>query len=164
MPTLQNIAEMEGIALVPVGSHVVIIDEADYDLVSGRDWFISRGYACFMQDGRSVSMSSLIAGKKPGQLGDHINRNRLDNRRANLRHVTPSVNNQNCWRDRGTMPKGVDKNNDRFRARIKYRGKQIMLGVFNDTVSAARAYDEAAKQLYGADAMTNERARDNMLI
>jgi hypothetical protein len=45
---------------------------------------------------RTITMHRLIAGSPPpGMVTDHIDRNRLNNRRSNLRHVTYEVNNRN---------------------------------------------------------------------
>jgi hypothetical protein len=42
--------------------------------------------------GKNVYLHRLIAGAKPGQIVDHINRDTYDNRRCNLRFVTRSEN------------------------------------------------------------------------
>jgi hypothetical protein len=94
-----------------------------------------------------------------GALVDHINHNGLDNRRANLRFVTAG---QNCWNARkkrgcSSKYKGVyfQKRSRRWLANIIYRGERIFLGCFDDEQSAARAYDEKAKQLFGQYATLN---------
>lgn len=51
----------------------------------------------------------------------------------------------------GLTYKGVS-----IRASIKDSGRLIFLGVFETAEDAARAYDEAAKRIYGDDAVTNE--------
>jgi hypothetical protein len=85
---------------------------------------------------------------------DHINRNRSDNRRANLRDVSHKQNHQNrskpsnntsghpgiCWH----------KQSSKWRARIRHNKKHIHLGLFTD-IEEAIAARKAAEKLYWAD-------------
>ena len=89
---------------------------------------------------------------------DHINRNGLDNRRANLRLATVA---QNAWNSKKRRScsgyKGVcyDKAKRRWRAAIVHHGRRIHLGYFKDKIPAAKAYDDAAKKYFGQFARTN---------
>ncbi len=93
-----------------------------------------------------------------GLVIDHINRNGLDNRRANLRFATIA---QNAWNSRMRKNrsgyKGVwfAKDKDKFRAAIWHNNKRIYLGYFNSPITAARAYDAAAKKYHGNFAVLN---------
>ncbi len=89
---------------------------------------------------------------------DHINRNGLDNRRANLRFATIAQNAQNSrMRKNRSGYKGVwfAKDKGRFRAAIWYNNKRIYLGYFNSPISAAKAYDEAARKYHKEFAVLN---------
>lgn len=81
---------------------------------------------------------------------DHKNRNSLDNRRLNLRECTNGQNQFNTAARFGRKFKGVFKSKSGWRAAIR-AGKlgQVYLGRFKSEESAARAYDEKAKQLHG---------------
>ena len=78
-----------------------IVDDADYELLSRWRWKLHpQGYAARTtwnaadKKWATVLMHRLVA-STPGHLqADHINRDRLDNRRSNLRNVTPS---ENTW-------------------------------------------------------------------
>ncbi len=89
---------------------------------------------------------------------DHINRNGLDNRRANLRFATIA---QNAWNSRMRQNrsgyKGVwfAKDKSRFRAAIWHNNKRIYLGYFDSPIDAARAYDVAAKKYHAEFAVPN---------
>jgi hypothetical protein len=93
-----------------------------------------------------------------GYVIDHINRNGLDNRRANLRLATVA---QNAWnskkRNSHSGYKGVcyDKVKQRWRAAIVNHGRRIHLGYFEDKIAAAKAYDEVAKKYCGQFALLN---------
>ncbi len=81
---------------------VALVDDADSHLGEHR-WYLShsggRGYAFRTNNHRSAFMHKDVVGDVPaGMRVDHINRDRLDNRRANLRIVTHSENILNCER------------------------------------------------------------------
>ena len=84
---------------------------------------------------------------------DHINRNRSDNRWANLRPCTQSQNNANSPA-RSTSSTGIkgiyfDKARRRWRARIIKDGKQQEIGRFATPEAAGAAYERAAIKLFG---------------
>lgn len=76
------------------------IDPADLPVVAGYAWRLSSyGYAVRSETWpgghRGVFMHVEIARPPDGMQVDHINLDKLDNRRANLRVVTPAQNAQN---------------------------------------------------------------------
>lgn len=70
------------------------VDEADFSNLNQYRWYLdSSGYALRNDDnGRPIRMHVQIMNTPKGKHTDHINRNRLDNRRENLRVVTVSQN------------------------------------------------------------------------
>jgi predicted extracellular nuclease len=95
----------------------------------------------------------MVLQAKPGELVDHINRNKLDNRRENLRIVSAQVN---------AINRGVTGRSSKYKGVTKQRnGWQVYVGggyvgVFPDELSAALAYDVQAVKLYGSFAVTNK--------
>jgi hypothetical protein len=51
-------------------------------------WSITNKYVASRTGGKFIYLHILLMGKKQGLMIDHINRNKLDNRRENLRFVT----------------------------------------------------------------------------
>lgn len=98
------------------------------------------------------------------ELADHINGDKLDNRRDNLRVASRTQNEANkkkrVWTKTPTSSqyKGVTfmKDRNRWRASIQKDGKQLFLGTFKDEIEAAKAYNKAAVEVYGEFAYLNE--------
>ncbi|MGE5594792.1 MAG: HNH endonuclease [Hyphomicrobiales bacterium] len=115
-------------------------------------------------------MHRLVMPPRPGFEIDHINLDRLDNRKANLREATHCQNVRNTGRRaHSRWPyKGVRYNGASWTARIRHQGRELFLGAFASAEDAARAYDRAARIRFGCFARTNnlgERAtRDTEAI
>jgi len=94
-----------------------------------------------------------------GQI-DHINRNRKDNRIANLRQSTCTQNhaNANIFSNNTTGFKGVraNKKTSGWCAYITSKGISYYLGRYSSKIEAAKAYDKKAIELHGEYAATNE--------
>lgn len=90
---------------------------------------------------------------------DHGNRDKLDNRRANLRIATPEQNGANRTKFRSgefsSAYKGVCRYRGRWQAVIRVDGRLRRLGFFDDEGEAARAYDQAALDAWGPYACLN---------
>ena len=91
---------------------------------------------------------------------DHINQNRLDNRRSNLRPATVSQNQCNRGRakDNTSGYSGVSwhKATNRWQARVYADGKLMHTSRHSDLIEAAKAYNEAALKHHGKFAVLNE--------
>src|SRR3990172_5804868 len=106
-------------------------------------------------------MRRVIVGARAGQCVDHINGDGLDNRRANLRLASQSDNLANARLSASSSSgyKGVTRAPRRslrpWMAQVTARGRHVYLGCFDTLEAAARAYDTAARSLFGEFARTN---------
>jgi hypothetical protein len=131
-----------------------LVDEQDAWL-AGRTWHLSPdGYAVGRQQRRTMYMHRLITGATEHQVVDHINRNRLDNRRCNLRITDWTGNSRNRAPGR-TSYRGIRQNGSFFRVRIRHEGISHLLKGFETAEDAALAYDMAAIALFGVETPTN---------
>ena len=83
----------QGAAFLPVWQDeeivtFTVVDEDRVEELSKYRWRYERGYARYGRD----RLHQVVLGRKSGFVIDHINRDKLDNRRENLRHLTPSQN------------------------------------------------------------------------
>lgn len=137
-----------------------IVDSEDYDELMKYTWSaaVRRNNVYAQRAGKGavpILMHRQIMGF-PKQV-DHRNGNGLHNWRGNLRSCT---DNQNQWNSKpkgnGRKYKGAFINNKKYwMARIYKDSKPIYLGCFATQEQAARAYDAAAKKLFGEFAKLN---------
>ena len=106
--------------------------------------------------------STCIAGcwtPSPVEIVDHIDGNKLNNRRSNLRLVTRSQNQANRRHNRNSRSryKGVTWHKRRrlWMARIQVRGRRITIGYFNDLAASGKRVDACARSYFGEYARVN---------
>ena len=139
------------------------VDGQDVDHVSKFRWSLhNRGYAITGGGNSKVLMHRLILGlaNEPGQgrgsgagqlQADHINGDKLDNRRSNLRVVTNQENHQN--RQSGAAGtsryRGVSRHSSsgKWQAKVKAKGKAHWGGYYDSELEAAVAAWELRQRL-----------------
>ena len=137
-----------------------IVDAADYPALSRYKWHaleVAGGfYAARHRNGKTVLMHREIMQPPEGMVVDHIDGNRANNSRINLRVCTQRhnvCNSRPCGGRSGF--KGVTPHRDKWDSKLKYRGKTYRAGVFADPVEAARARDLLAVDVLGEYAWLN---------
>ena len=127
-----------------------LIDDADLDLASRYNWSLNnKGYAT---GGPVGSLHRLLMYPPTGKDVDHINKDRLDNRRSNLRICTRTENNLGAKkrRDNTSQVKGVTwrKDTKRWQAQIQVQYQNMYLGCY-DTLAEATQARKRAERIYG---------------
>ena len=140
-----------------------LIDEQDFPLIQGKTWCISAlGYvvARCKETKKVIYMHRLIMGNPQGKCIDHINGDKHDNRRCNLRICSKGENIRNGRKRIGDFTskyKGVffDKRRNSWRSEITVNYKNKYLGRFFSEEDAAKAYNTAAINFFGEFAKLN---------
>lgn len=149
---------------------VTLVDDEDYEWLSQFKWHFHPGggsgparfgYASSKMGGnRKTYMHRLILGAGAGQEVDHIDRNSLNNQRANLRFATRSQQTANSERPMPTSGyRGVcvlpNAGPPTFRARIYIDGACRVGPARTTAADAARDYDDFAIRHFGPLAIVN---------
>lgn len=146
---------------IPLSGKYVLINDEDFEIVNLFKWHLSSsGYAMteinILGNKINIFMHRLINNTPFGMFTDHVNHINLDNRKENLRSCTISQNNFNKKISKGKSHyKGVYKQNNKWRSRIKINYKFIHLGYFCKETEAAKAYNKKALELFGEFAYLN---------
>lgn len=156
---------------------VAIIDADDYERVNQFKW---SAQAIFTKSGvryyayrtewlgkqrtpearqRRILLHRFIMNAPDGVNVDHINREPLDCRKSNMRFATQALNlinrpHRNTSGFRGVSLRSV-KQGTRYTAQIRSNRKTRRIGTFDTPEQAARAYDQAAINLWGEFAFLN---------
>ena len=138
-----------------------IFDKEDLPLVKNHMWWVSAddGYAMTWLNGSSIRLTRLQYDLNEGDIVDHIDGNRCNNRRSNQRIVSKRENNWNrgMRSNNTTGYVGIyrHKKNKNYVASIVHDGIKTHIGCFDTPEKAARAYDEAARYFFGQFACVN---------
>ena len=141
-----------------------LIDLEDVGKVSKYKWCCTRsGYAVCRE--LNVFMHRFVMDyHDKDNVVDHINRNRLDNRKANLRTSTHQENtiNKSVQSNNTSNIPGVSwrKDRNKWRAYITVNGKQISLGMFKDKEEAVKARKEGENKYFGEFAPINNERKE----
>lgn len=94
---------------------------------------------------------------EPPAIIDHIDRDKSNNKIANLRSATAAENNANKV-PVGDLPRGVffDRKRGWYRARIRIDGRSRWLGYFKTADAAGAAYEAAARLIPSKSSCTQE--------
>lgn len=129
-----------------------LVDREDFEFLNSWKWTYTLGYAKRVSyvpkyKYTTISMHRQILNAPKGAEVDHINGNKLDNRRSNLRICTHSENQRNKIKRKDSLSKykGVTfiPKRDKWQATI-YAGRHIWLGYYNTEKEAAKVHDQAA--------------------
>ena len=132
-------------------------DLEDYDKIKNYYWYSNHdGYMCSSENKKEIIMHRLIMDENnPEMQVDHFNRNKKDNRKENLKSVTPQHNNWN---------RGMNQNNKSGVTGVRWNKEAqkwvayIMckhLGTFNSFEDAVKARKRAEQKYFGEYSYNN---------
>jgi hypothetical protein len=148
------------VRLIPLGDgFYAYVDAADYEWLSQWQWHLHSGYAARHEKRKWIFMHRQIVKPPKGKIVDHMDGNKTNNCRCNIRPCSHRENQRNRCKERGSASrfKGVfyDRRRNKWYAKCRYEGEYYGLGYFDLETDAARAYDRAAVQWYGEFARLN---------
>lgn len=151
---------------------VALVDDADYEILMAMGkWHYKKdqGYAAKsvylppingVRRQITLRMHRFIMNTPKGLETDHVDRNRLNNQRSNLRICTKSENQRNVSnrKDNTSGYKGINwnKQHRKWVVRIQVDNKRIFVGVFRDLDAAIHAYNANVLKYHGEFARLND--------
>lgn len=122
----------------------ILIDKEDYKQVKGHKWHLHHsGYAYSKIESKSISLHRFILRPQKHQVVDHINHNRLDNRKSNLRICLKA---ENCRNRKNAV--GISPEKGKWRAQIGFNYKRIYLGLYPSLEEALSVRREAEVEFF----------------
>lgn len=125
---------------------IVTLDRADYDKLQWKSISMSsNGYAQVFHEGKVRTLPSVIMGVGDGTkysvIVDHIDRDKLNNQRGNLRLVNATESNLNRkdYPRKEPLPRNVYPNKKGFSARVSRYRVRYSLGTYATPELAAEA-------------------------
>jgi hypothetical protein len=155
------------------------IDEEDYELISHYVWYwdsdngyisthIRKYHEGIFIGGRTIYLHEFLLGKAgEGLEWDHVDQNKLNNCRDNIRIATYHINRQNVGlrSDNITGYPGIYKrDNNRYRARIIVFGEQIPLGTYGSLEMAIKARREAELKYWGKNYLPDPCEKESSCV
>lgn len=140
----------------------ILVDDDVGEVVSDAKWFLATGGYAYSN--RLGLLHRLVMSPTDFEVVDHINGDKLDNRRANLRVCSQKDNMRNQkkrnYKNPSSPYKGVrlykSRKSKPWASHIRIDGLgDIHLGYYPTSELAAKAYDSAAREYYGEYAQTN---------
>lgn len=156
---------------------IALVDDEDYERLSEWKWsYNGTGYAVrsehYYRDGkrrtRTILMHREIIKTPDGMETDHINGDRLDNRKCNIR---PCDRKQNVWNNgsqlnKTSQYKGVSyhKGYKKWLAQIGKNGIHYFIGWYKTELEAAYYFDVKSLELYGEFARINGIKKEDVIF
>lgn len=123
-----------------------VIDIQDMKKVEKYKWSFSEGYAATWIDKKKIRLHTLLLPKKENMEIDHIDTDRTNNCRSNLRYVT---HHQNVLNRKGVKGCYFRKRRGKWIAQIQYNYKNMYLCQYDTEKEANNKYLEARVKYFG---------------
>lgn len=138
-----------------------LVDDEDFASLSKTRWYVSETEkGKFYVKGGSrpqIYLHRFLMGSPKGKQIDHIDGDKLNNQKNNLRIVTHQQNqfNRMSRKNTSSIYKGLCLYRGRWVVQSRLHNKNVVIGRFKDEKEAALAYDEFAIKNFGEYARTN---------
>ena len=146
-----------------------LVDDDDFEYLNQWKWHSQNGYAVrelYIGGGRknkkviNIFMHRVVNRTLEHLNTDHIDGNRLNNRKENLRSCTASQNLYNRGAAKGSASKfkGVvrSKTAKKWVAQARLNGKMHYIGTYKTEKAAAQAYNMYTAKVHGEFALVNK--------
>ena len=150
-----NGVNKDGIVFIYIGDKVTYVDIEDYNRIKSFRWYIDKvGYVVGYVDGKMVKLHRFITDCPQDKVVDHINRNKLDNRKSNLRICSVKDNNRNhsksCNNKSGYKNIYKVKNRELWKVAIRADGNEYVKYFKLDELNQAIEWrNEVLKRVHG---------------
>lgn len=144
----QNIKLFDNYGILIIGNTSFYFDAEDLSVIQSRQWYKDKdGYLVhsyfYFGQRRFVRFHRLITNAPPNQAVDHINKNRADNRKTNLRICERAENDRNrslyATNTSGISGVHFDSKRNKWVASITYNNKRLFIGRFEYKDEAVKA-------------------------
>lgn len=144
--------------IVYVNASEFIFDIDDIHVIESRNWYQDKdgylvSYYFYAGKRRCVRFHRIVMNAQAQQYIDHINKNKADNRKQNLRYCSRIENDRNrgvySTNNSGVTGVHFDKRRNRWVASITYNNKRIFIGRFYSKEEAIKARLEREISLFG---------------
>ena len=129
----------------------VTIDDSDKHIINGKRIYVDRGYAGMKIGGKRKALHAIIMPPGEGLVTDHINGDKMDNRKTNLRICTRADNRHNSkiHKNNTTGCPGITiiRDSGKYVATITRFKIRHYLGGFDSKDEAIKAYRDKEKEL-----------------
>jgi hypothetical protein len=119
-----------------------------YDLIKYK-WTLSHNYAHGWVGNKKLKLHRYILNYYGNDCVDHINHDRLDNRKCNLRIVTKEQNNMNKKKRKECTSKYIGVYYNKKLNKWVSKIRNTIIGHFNNEIEAAKARDIETKKYFG---------------
>lgn len=137
---------------------VALVDDEDFEQINRFSWYVGNGYARSGSRENMLHMHRLIMKPSNDKVVDHIDGDRLNNKRSNLRICTQKENlkNRKKQKDSGNTYKGVKYKKGKYECSIIVENKFIFIGIFEDEIHAVNAYNYYSEIYFGNFSKPND--------